>query len=207
MLEKSDKDKQKRITDVSARVDQLDIVVDNYEQYSKIDNLIISGLQVLRPYNATSLLVSDQNRAEVDNEGKEEWSPRDKDIMLDNFIRFSKDKLDVMINRHDISDIHTLPRGSEKMDTCIVRFTNRVVRDKIMRNRKKLKTISSSSNKIYINEHLTKRNGEIAKAARLMRRNGSILGTWTKNCRIYVKKLDERVTKVQTMADLRQLQN
>ena len=139
----------------------------------------------------------------MDDEGKEEWSGRDKDIMTDNFITFAKDKLDVVIKRHDISDIHTLPRHQDKkIETCIVRFANRTVRDKVIRNRAKPRVTSKSANKIYINEHLTKRNGQIAKQARLMQKNGDILGTWTKNCRIYIKKLDERVVRIQSMADL-----
>ena len=202
-LEENDTDKQKKLEDLTNRVNKIDDQMDSFEQYSKIDNLIITGLKVFRPYNATALLVGDQQRREMDDEGKEEWNGRDKDILTENFIRFAKDKLDVTIDSHDISDIHTLPKNHEKKtDTCIVRFTNRTVRDKIIRNRSKLKTTSRSAPKIYINEHLTKRNGQIAKQARLMQKNGDLLGTWTKNCRIYVKKLDERITRIQSLSEL-----
>ena len=204
-LEKSDSEKNEQLVDLNSRVTQLENQIDNHEQYSKIDNLIVTGLKVLRPFNATALLVNDQSQVKVDDEGKEEWSTNDKDIMADNFIRFAKEKLDVVLNRHDISDMHTLPRDKDKMDTCIVRFSNRIARDKVIRNRTKLKTTSNSSKKIYINEHLTKKNGEIAREARQMRKNGTILGTWTKSCKIFVKKLDERVVRVDSLTDLRNL--
>ena len=188
---------------MTRRVSEMEEQIDNYEQYSKVDNLIITGLQVLRPYNATSLLINEQNKNQVDDEGNEEWTTRDKDIMSKNFIEFAKDKLEVEITRHDIVDIHTLPRERNKLDTCIVRFANRIAREKVIKNRNKLWTSSRNAKKIYINEHLTKKNGEIAKEARQMRKDGRILGTWTKNCKIFVKKLDESVTRVLTRADLR----
>ena len=176
--------------------------VDSFEQYSKLDNLIISGLRVLRPYNATSLFANGQNQQELDDEGKEQWAAKDKEIMANNLIQFAKDKLHVELKCHDIIDIHTLPRGEGKVDTCIVRFANRIAREKVMRNKFRLKTTSQNSKKIYINEHLTKKNADIARAARLLKKDGKILGTWTKNCRIMIKKLDERVIKVQNMGEL-----
>ena len=116
--------------------------------------------------------------------------------MLTNFVQFANEKLEVDIRKHDILDIHTLPKGKNTMDTCIVRFANRIAREKVIRSKNKLKTTSRSSNKIYINEHLTRKNSEIARAARILRKDGKILGTWTKNCKILIKKLDESVIKV-----------
>lgn len=203
-LEKKDSEKQKEIITLKKRMNEMENMLDSYEQQTKVDNLIISGLKVVRPFNATALLVNDQNKPELDDDGKEQWSARDKDIMLDNFIKFGKEKLQVDINRHDIVDIHTLPRKDKAMDTCIVRFASKITREKIMRNKHKLKTTSRNGDKIYINEHLTRRNGEIAKEARSLRREGKITGTWTKNCRVLVKKLDETIIQVRTLAELHQ---
>lgn len=201
-LEKLDSEKQKEIDTLKSRVIEIENTLEDFEQNSKVDNLVVTGLKIVRPYNATALLVNDQNRQEVDDEGKEQWSARDKDIMLDNFIKFSKDKLEIDINRQDIADIHTLPRKDRTMDTCIVRFANRISREKVIRNRHKLKTTSRNAHKIYINEHLSRKNAQIAKEARALRKEGKIIGTWTKNCRVLVKKLDETIIKVNSLAIL-----
>lgn len=40
---------------------------------------------------------------------------------------------------------------------------------------------------MYINEHLTKRNGEIARRARILRKQGKIQSTWTASCKVFIK--------------------
>ncbi|KAK7915580.1 hypothetical protein WMY93_011341 [Mugilogobius chulae] len=40
---------------------------------------------------------------------------------------------------------------------------------------------------VYINEHLTKKNADIAKQARLLRKQNKIQATWTSNCRVFIK--------------------
>lgn len=41
--------------------------------------------------------------------------------------------------------------------------------------------------KVYLNEHLTKKNADIAKDARLLRKNEKIQSTWTRNCKVWIK--------------------
>ena len=204
-LENKADEHEKNYGNISKRVTNIEDIIDQHEQYSKLDNLVITGLQILRPYNATALLAANGNSQEIDDDGNEQWTARDKDIMIDNFAKFAKDKLQVDINNHDITDIHTLPKGRNKSETCIIRFSNRIVREKIIKNRKKLATKSRNSHKIYINEHLTKRNAAIAREARIMRSDGKIQGTWTNNCRIFVKLHDDKVIKIHTMKDLHDL--
>ena len=146
-LENKDNEKEKEILALKNRLSGMEEAVDNYEQYSKFDNLIISGLRVLRPYNATALFANQQNQPELDENGKEQWAAKDKEIMMNNLIEFAKDKLRVELKSHDITDIHTLPRGESKIDTCIVRFANRIAREKVMRNKFRLKTTSHNSKK------------------------------------------------------------
>ena len=40
---------------------------------------------------------------------------------------------------------------------------------------------------IYINEHLTPRNNEIAKKARLLRKQGKISRAWIRDCKVFIK--------------------
>ena len=204
-LENKTDEQEQNYVIMNKRVMNIEDIIDQHEQYSKLDNLVITGLQILRPYNATALLSANGNNKEVDDEGNEQWTARDKDIMIDNFAKFAKDKLQVEINHHDITDIHTLPKGRNKSETCIIRFSNRIVREKIIKNRKKLATKSRNAHKIYINEHLTKRNATIAREARMMRTDDKIQGTWTNNCRIFVKLHDDKMIKIHTMKDLHNL--
>jgi len=45
---------------------------------------------------------------------------------------------------------------------------------------------------IYINEHLTKHNENVAKYARDLRKGKNILYTWVRNGEIYIKEKEDR---------------
>ncbi|KAJ8373370.1 hypothetical protein AAFF_G00266140 [Aldrovandia affinis] len=40
---------------------------------------------------------------------------------------------------------------------------------------------------VYLNEHLTKKNADIAKEARSLRKDDKIKATWTRNCKIFIR--------------------
>ena len=184
------------ITTMKKRLDKAENSMDDFEQYSKLDNLIISGMNVLRPFSAATK--PNQEHIGTDEEGKESWPIRDKTIMIDNFVKFANDKLGVKVMPSAIVDIHTLTKRSNEKETCIVRFSNRIIREEIIRNRRKLK-----STNIYINEHLTQKNAALAKTARNLRSQGKIKNTWTKNCKIFIRKLDDSVFKLLSEDDFK----
>lgn len=63
-------------------------------------------------------------------------------------------------------DCHTLPNTTDKhKPVIVVRFISRKVRNGVIMQAEKLK-----GSKVYINEHLTKRNGIIAREARLLKK-------------------------------------
>ena len=66
----------------------------------------------------------------------------------------------------------------------IVKFTNRKTKDEILRNGKLLK-----GSQVYVNEHLTKKTGDLAKLARDLRRENKVASTWTRNCKVFVRSL------------------
>ena len=39
---------------------------------------------------------------------------------------------------------------------------------------------------VYLNEHLTKANADLAMQARQLRRANRIKGTWTRDCKVYI---------------------
>jgi hypothetical protein len=60
---------------------------------------------------------------------------------------------------------------------------------------------------VYLNDHLTPKNAELARKARLLRKDEVIEGTWTKNCNIFVKTKgltpeDQKVFMIKEEADL-----
>ena len=86
---------------------------------------------------------------------------------------------------------------SDKSDNIIVRFVDKKSKIKVLRNVRKLK-----GSNVYINEHLTKKNGEIAQKARLLRRQGKISNTWTRDCKVFVKTIG-----VPEVAKIHQIRN
>lgn len=55
---------------------------------------------------------------------------------------------------------------------------------------------------MFINEHLTKKNGAIAKRARELRKGGKIANTFVRDCKIFVKDLSGETFIVNSLSDL-----
>ena len=64
----------------------------------------------------------------------------------------------------------------------IIRFVNRKKKNEIQKKCKNLRGIN-----VFINDHLTKRNEELAYLARKLKKEGKISSIWTRNCKIYIK--------------------
>jgi len=106
----------------------------------------------------------------------------------------------VYVKEDDVAACHTLGKPDEnRFQKIIMRFANRRSKAKVMFRAKNLKGTG-----VYINEHLTKRTAEIAKAARDLRRDGKILSTFTRDCKVIVKTIEEKYKTVKDLADLSQ---
>lgn len=64
----------------------------------------------------------------------------------------------------------------------ILRFVNRKKKIALLKQGRKLKGTN-----VYLNDHLTKRNAEIARKARYLRKQKKIQNTWVTNCKIFIK--------------------
>ena len=97
--------------------------------------------------------------------------------------------LHVDIQSSDISMCHTLKsfknNGQDNTEKIIIRFVNRKKKNDILKKCKNLR-----GTKVFINEHLTKRNEELAYLARKLKKEGKISSIWTRNCKIYIKPMD-----------------
>lgn len=60
---------------------------------------------------------------------------------------------------------------------------------------------------MFVNEHLTKKNGNIAYAARQLRKANKIKVTWTRNCKVFIRANgatpeEERAVMVKAISEL-----
>ncbi len=89
------------------------------------------------------------------------------------------------VEESDISAMHFLPKSDRQATRdIVVRFTNRTAKLKVVLNKKK------ASDNVFINEHLTKKNADIFKRARELRKAGKVEATWTRNCKVIVRTTD-----------------
>ena len=191
-------EKDKKIAELESRIDDI-------EQYSRVDNVIISGFQP--KYSSYSRVVSyDQDVARHDVAAEEEQTS-----LEDQVVSFLQQK-DIPIDKSQISACHTLPSSVKTSPKpIVVRFVSRKAKIDVLRNAKKLNNVEPGKEpkqkklNVYINEHLTTKNSEIAKKARDLRRQKRIINTWTRNCKVFVKikvNDDEKVMMIKNINEL-----
>ncbi|KAL4000613.1 heterogeneous nuclear ribonucleoprotein R [Sarotherodon galilaeus] len=164
-LQKLNEEKDKKIALLESRVADL-------EQYTRMNDLIVSGLETKHRTYA---------RAVVAEEGREP-TEADIDSLEQQILNFFSGK-GITINSKDIEACHPLPRKNNSgKPSIIIRFVNRKSKKELLRQAKKLRGTN-----VYINEHLTKKNADIARQARILRRQNKIQSTWTANCKVYIK--------------------
>lgn len=54
---------------------------------------------------------------------------------------------------------------------------------------------------VYINKHLTKKNGGIAREARMLRKQKKITGTWTRNGNVWIREQDGLAKVIKAMKE------
>ena len=193
-----------RCEKLELQVQTLETRFDEQEQYSRRDNLVITGLRVksysaITSTNSNSSNITEPESVNVSATSQSNWSDRDKDIMAKNIVQFASDKLKVNISQEEIVDVHPIQSRNQR-NVCIVRFNNRLARNKFIIARKELK-----NTKIFINEHLTLKNSLLYKEARQLRFSKKIKNCWTKNCRLFVKLNNDLVKPVNNAQELRNL--
>lgn len=179
-------EQQKRINFLETRVADL-------EQYTCINDVIISGIP-LKPTSYAHALKGNQ---------REEGTYQHDSSTEAQVTHFLENK-DIHVDRNDIEACHPLPsRNPKAKPVVIVRFTNRKSKMELLRQGKKLKGTD-----VYINEHLSKTNADLARRARFLKKDRKIQATWTSNCRVYVKTNGgPEEAKVICIRSLEQLEN
>ena len=168
-LKQSNIEQNKKIVSLENRLDSL-------EQYSRMNDVIIAGLKIKpRSYRQAVQGLASEGNLEHEETTEEQ-------------VKTFLQSKDIVIDIDNIEACHTLPTKSLNdkpvIPSIIVRFTNRKNKINLLKQGRKLKGTN-----VYINEHLTKKNGEIAKKARALKKNDKIQSTWTAGCKVFIKPI------------------
>ena len=182
------KEKDEKIIDLQSKVEEL-------QQYTRREDVVINGLD-LKARSYSRVVVTGGHVAE-------DAQPEDLITLEMQVISFLKSK-DIHLDPNQISACHTLPlkeKGKGK-PAVIMRFVNRKHKADLLRQGKKLKGTN-----VYINDHLTQKNGEIAKQARFLKKQKKIQATWTRECSVFIRlngdtPEEAKVIKVRELRDL-----
>ena len=165
VLRMQSEEKDKRIIHLESRVSDL-------EQYTRINNVIVTGLHV-KP-RSYARAVNDDNGGEP---GEMDVSSTEQQVAA--FLQSKGIDLDC----NAIEACHPLPRRKTSDNpVVIIRFVNRKHKTALLRQGRKLK-----GSNVFLNDHLTKNNADIARMARNLKKQGKIQNTWTANCKIFIK--------------------
>ena len=188
-------------TKLKADVAQYESRIDQLEEYTRIDNLIIKGIPEDYSTAVKGFVTSSESGTVVNRENP--------DTTLASVLQFCQSTLQIDVTAADISVTHRLPKNlNDKYQPIIVRFTNRRARNLVYASRQRLKSIHSTTGPVYINEQLTRKNDRLVASCRRLWKNGKIAGTWTWNGLVYIKHLSPnggrtlKVTDESVIADL-----
>ena len=182
----------------NAKLLEMEEKLNELEQYSRKDNLIISGFKLQRSYASVTKTEEDEEENNQDSEASGNYSVEDQ------IIKFLGNH-ELELKSEEISACHTLKsKNSNQTKDIIIRLVNRKTKVRLLKDSKKL-----HGTKVFINEHLTTKNGEIAKQARSLRKSKKIIGTWVRNGAVFIKfqannSEDVKVRKIKNKEELDQ---
>ncbi|KAI9999416.1 hypothetical protein NQD34_018229 [Periophthalmus magnuspinnatus] len=156
-------EKDRRILELEKRVDDL-------EQYTRVNDVVITGIKIKPRSYARAVATDGEEPSEQETHSAEQ--------QVASYLHGRGIEMDL----EDIEACHPLPTGNGRSPAVIMRFVNRKNKLALLKQGRKLKGTN-----VFMNDHLTRRNAEIAKKARLLRREHKIQHTWVRNCKIFIK--------------------
>lgn len=158
-------EKDRRIAFLESRVSDL-------EQYTRMNDVIVTGINI-KPRSYARAVAGDDGG----EPGEQDGSSVERQV-----VGFLQSK-GLQVDGDNIEACHPLPRrNAGDKPGIIMRFVNRKHKTALLRQARKLK-----GSNVFINEHLTKHNADIAKKARHLRKQGKIQNTWTTNCKVFIR--------------------
>jgi galactitol-specific phosphotransferase system IIB component len=183
---------EKLLQEKDKKIEELETRIDNFEQYTRKEDIIITGLKIKKTYADKT---KERNAEEIDTK-------RVNETEVQTLAFLNSENIEMNVKEEEIAACHTLgpvlPDGTQKV---IVRFVNRKSKVKVLLRAKDVRGVLREK-KVFINEHLTKKNGAIAKRARELRKGGKIANTFVRDCKIFVKDLSGETFIVNSLSDL-----
>lgn len=166
----------KRNKETDERFKLLEQRIDDLEQYSRADDLIITGLAT--KHRSYARVAAGRTDHLEDNAPLEELRTLEQQV-----VQFMNSK-SIHLESQQISACHTLPsKDRNNPPTIVVKFANRKYKVEMLKQSKKLRDTG-----VYINEHLTKKNSEIARQCRNLRKASKVQSTWTRNGNVFIRQ-------------------
>ncbi|KAL7381730.1 hypothetical protein ABVT39_010349 [Epinephelus coioides] len=157
-------EKDKRFAYLECRVTDL-------EQYTRVNDVISTEFQV-KPRSYARAVTAGRGETTTELEVSTEQQ----------VVAFLQSK-GIELDGNNIEACHPLPRrNASDRPSVIMRFANRKHKIALLKEGRKLKGTD-----VYINEHLTKHNTDIAKKSRYLKKHKKIQHTWTTNCKVFIK--------------------
>lgn len=178
-LKKSVDDLETKLKASHTQYKDLEAKHDDLEQYTRRQNVRISGI------------------AEQDGE--------DTDDLI---INFAKNALKVDLDPAAIDRSHRVGRKSPTKPTrdIIVRFVSYKTKTAFMKSRKAARLYNNEhSTRHFISEDLTRKRSNLAFEARKHKRQGTIKDTWTFDGKVFVKRLNDSVSVCRDIDELSSL--
>lgn len=157
--------------------------IDNLEQYSRKDNLIVNGIPWSQGENLRSLI-----------------------------IKLGK-QLKVVVQNYDINTVHRLYGNSNAPAVVARLNNRDLKNDLVRASRKERINANAlnfeSDQPIYCDDHLTAHNAAILRRAKQLKNDGQLHSVWTSNCTVVVrvKPDDKKTYKINNLEQLNWQQN
>ncbi|CAL9705113.1 unnamed protein product [Knipowitschia caucasica] len=166
---------KKIIKEKDVTIGGLERRIDDLEQYTRMEDVIVSGLQTKHRSYARAAAVATMERGE--DAPVEELQTLETQVIT--FLQSNG----MTVAPENIAACHMLPRkNKDSKPAIIMRFVNRKHKVELLRQAKKLKNTG-----VFLNEHLTRKNADIARNARYLRKQNKIQATWTRNGQVKIK--------------------
>lgn len=153
-------------SDNQGQIEEMQVRLDQLEQYTRKDNVIIQGLKSGSYAAAASDATEDEDLSDEQLEA--------------NVLKFFETDLGVVLAPADINIMHYVPAKVGK--NILVKFVTRKSKLLVLKNRSKLK-----GKQVYISEHLTRRNNQLFYQARMLAKQNRVSGAWVRNAKVFVR--------------------
>lgn len=147
--------------------------IEALEQYTRRDNLLITGLPI-------------ESVADAATAGEDQPNA----LLEKSILKLFNDQLGVPVKPSDISIAHRIKKRNLQDSLppmTIVRFSNRKTREAVYSARRQLRHATGSGPRIFINEDLNKTTATVFRQARQLIRQRVIHSAWTSSCSVFIK--------------------